>query len=114
VRDAFGVVRVRTEKKETRSLASNSNKTKSEAEARFARAQKRAQDAVSAMSEAQSEAKRVDANTARLKALRMARDAAEAAAAKAAPPKKKSAAKKKTAKTPKAIPVEELNASNDK
>ena len=95
-------------------MASNSNKSKTEAEARFARAQKRAQDAVSAMSEAQTEARRVDANTARLRALRMARDAAEAAAGPAAKAKKAKAPKAKAKPRTKSIPVEDLNASNDK
>ncbi len=64
--------------------------TKSDAEARFAKTQARQRDAAKAMSDAEVEARRVDDNTARLKALRMARDAklaeeaAVAAEAKAA------------------------------
>ena len=99
--------------KET-ALASNNSKTKTEAEARFQRSQKRAQDAVSAMSEAQSEARRVDANTVRLRALRLAKEAADAATAPAPKAKKPKAAKKKAKASPKSIPVDDLNASNDK
>ena len=55
--------------------------TKSDAEARFAKTQARARDAAKAMSDAEMEARRVDDNTARLKALRMARDAKLAAEA---------------------------------
>ena len=86
------------------------SKTKSEAEVRFAKAQKRAVDAAKAMNEAEVETRRVDANTARLRALRLAREAADSAAAAAAPPVKKKKAKAKA----KSIPVEALNASNDK
>ncbi len=49
--------------------------SKSDAEARFAKTQARQRDAAKAMSDAEREAKRVDDNTARLKALRLARDA---------------------------------------
>jgi len=101
---------------------------RTEAEARYAKAQKRMQDASEAMTEARADAKRVDDNTARLKALRLAREAKEAAERAAAPPAKPSSrAKKKPAappmrkagsrakrKTvPESIPVEKLNASND-
>jgi hypothetical protein len=72
--------------------------TRSEAEARYAKAQKRAKDAAKAMSEAELEAKRIDENTARLRALRLARDAKEAAEAGAKPAKKS----KPRAKKPKA------------
>jgi hypothetical protein len=55
----------------------------------------RAEDAKKAMAEYQANAKAVDANTERLRALRLQREAAEAAAPKAAPaPKRKPAAKK--------------------
>ena len=55
----------------------------------------RAEDAKKAMAEYQANAKAVDANTERLRALRLEREAAEAAAPKAAPaPKRKPAAKK--------------------
>ena len=70
------------------------NKSKTEAEARFVRAQKRAQDARSALTEAEVESRRVDANTARLKALRMARDAADLGAKPAAKAGKAKPAKK--------------------
>ena len=49
--------------------------TRSDAEARFAKTQARQREAAKAMSDAELEAKRVDDNTQRLKALRMARDA---------------------------------------
>ncbi len=83
---------------------------KTEAEAKLARAQLKARDAKLAMSEAAREAKRVEDNTARLRALRLERDAREAAERAANPPPP---AKKKSAKA-KSIPVEELNAANDK
>jgi hypothetical protein len=55
----------------------------------------RAEDAKKAMAEYQANAKAVDANTERLRALRLEREAAAAAAPKAAPaPKRKPAAKK--------------------
>jgi len=58
----------------------------------------RAEDAKKAMAEYQANAKAVDANTERLRALRLEREAAEAAAPKAAPaPKRKPAAKKSKA-----------------
>jgi len=57
----------------------------------------RAEDAKKAMAEYQANAKAVDANTERLRALRLQREAAEAAAPKPAPaPKRKPAAAKKT------------------
>jgi hypothetical protein len=60
----------------------------------------RAEDAKKAMAEYQANAKAVDANTERLRALRLQREAAEAAAPKAAPaPKRKAAAKKTKAAT---------------
>ena len=49
--------------------------TRSDAEARFAKVQARQREAAKAMSDAEAEAKRVDDNTARLKKLRLARDA---------------------------------------
>ena len=69
---------------------------RTEAEERYSKAQKRAKDAAKAMTEAEVEAKRVDENTARLRALRLAKEAKDAAAAAAGPPKKakKAAAKK--------------------
>ena len=102
-------------------MASN---PKTDAEARYARAQKRAQDATKAMSEAQVEARRVEANTVRLKALRMAKEAADLAAKPAEKPVKAKAAKKAkpaaatrkakpAAKMDEGIPVEELTAEND-
>ena len=68
-------------------------KSKHEANAQFAKLQ-RADDAKKAMSEYESEAAAVRAKTARLKALRLARDAAAPPSEPAAP--KKSKAKKKS------------------
>ena len=84
--------------------------SRSDAEARFAKTQARVREAAKAMSDAETEAKRVDDNTARLKQLRMARDAklaeeaAVAAEAKAVVVEAKAAAKaaKVAAKTDKA------------
>lgn len=72
--------------------------TRTEAEARYAMAQKRAKDAAKALTEAEIEAKRIDENTARLRALRLAKEAKEAAEAAAKPAKKP----KPRAKKPKA------------
>ena len=69
--------------------------TRTEAEERYAKAQKRAKDAAKAMTEAEVEAKRIDDNTARLRALRLAKEAKEAAEAAASPPKKPKARAKK-------------------
>jgi hypothetical protein len=71
---------------------------KDDAQAQFQKLQ-RAEDGKKAMSEYEAEGAAVRAKTERLRALRLARDAAEAAAA---PPKKKGAAKKNTAKSAKA------------
>ncbi len=105
--------------------------TKDAAEARFAKAQVRAREAAQAMNEVEAEAKRVDDNTARLKLLRLAKeakDAEEAAVvkeAKAVEKEAKAAAKEAKAtakaakkpgakaKTAKSIPAGKLNASND-
>src|SRR3954463_6851919 len=69
---------------------------KDDAQAQFDKLQ-RAEDGKKAMSEYEAEGAAVRAKTERLRALRLARDAAEAAAA----PKKKTAAKKKTLKAAK-------------
>jgi hypothetical protein len=66
---------------------------KDDAQAQFQKLQ-RAEDGKKAMSEYEAEGIAVRAKTERLRALRLARDAAEAAAA---PPKKAGAAKKKAA-----------------
>jgi hypothetical protein len=57
----------------------SSKTSKTDAEVKFARTQKRATDALRATNDAAAEAKRIDDNTARLRALRLARDAKEAA-----------------------------------
>jgi hypothetical protein len=80
------------------------NKTpRTDAEAKFARTQKRATDAARAVSDAAAEAKRVEDNTARLRALRLARDAKEAADREAGilPPAAKAKAKPKAGATAK-------------
>ena len=91
---------------------------KTDAEARYAKVQKRVQEATQAVKEADSEAKRVTDNTARLKGLRLAKEAADAAELAAAPPVVKGKRKPKAkapakVKAAKAIPVEELNAEDD-
>ena len=85
--------------------------SKTDAEIRYAKAQKRVQEAAKAQTEVQAEARRVNDNTARLRELRLAKEASDAAALAAAPP----AAKKKPKSRAKAaaIPLEKLNASND-
>jgi len=87
------------------------------AEARSQRNARRQEDATKAMKEAATEARRVEDNTLRLRALRLAKEAADAAALAAAPPKpakgKKAAAKKKAPAKAKSIKVEELNAEDD-
>ncbi len=75
--------------------------TRTEAEERYAKAQKRAKDAAKAMTEAEIEARRIDENTARLRALRLAKEAKDAAEAAAKPPKKPRAKKKAGARKPK-------------
>ena len=77
----------------------DSSKKKDDAQAQFAKLQ-RANDGKKAMTEYEAEAAAVRAKTERLRALRLARDAAEQAAIAAAPPvvKKKSTKDKKVAK----------------
>jgi hypothetical protein len=70
-------------------------KGRDEAEARFTRAQKAAEDSKKAMKEHEAEAARINANTARLRALRLAKEAADRESAAAKPERK--AKKKKTA-----------------
>jgi hypothetical protein len=53
------------------------SKDRQEAEARFTRAQKAADDSRKAMKEHDAEAARINANTARLRALRLAKEAAD-------------------------------------
>ena len=95
----------------------SSKTSKTDAEAKFARTQKRATDAARAMNDAAAESKRIDENTLRLRALRLAKEAKDAAEKAAAPAVKakpaKAAAKPAAAKPAKAIPVKKLNARND-
>lgn len=72
-------------------LADDTNKTAANKEFRK---QRQAEDGRRAMLEYENTAAANRAKTARLKALRLARDAEEAAAAEAAPPAKKKAKKK--------------------
>jgi hypothetical protein len=90
-----------------------SNEKRINAESRFARTQKRAEDASQAMKDAQAEGRRVEDNTARLKALRLAKEAADRAEAAANPPAAKGKRKPKAKATAKSIPVEDLNAEDD-
>ena len=90
-----------------------SNEKRINAESRFARTQKRAEDASQAMKDAQAEGRRVEDNTARLKALRLAKEAADRAEAAANPPAAKAKRKPKAKVAAKSIPVEELNAEDD-
>ena len=76
------------------------NSKKQQADVQFRKLQ-RAEDGKKAMSEYESEGAAVRAKTARLKALRLARDAAEAEAA----PKAAAASKKKAVKPKKAKPT---------
>lgn len=55
----------------------STNRGRDEAEARFTRAQKAAEDSKKAMKEHEAEAARINANTARLRALRLAKEAAD-------------------------------------
>ena len=88
--------------------------SKTDAEVRYAKAQKRLHEVAKAQTEVQAEAKRVVDKTARLKALRLAKEAADLAAKPATPVKKaKAASPAKKAKPAKALAVEELDASND-
>jgi len=68
--------------------------TRTDAEERYAKAQKRAREATRAMTEVEAEAKRVADNTARLRALRLAKEAADAAEAARNPPAAKPRARK--------------------
>ncbi len=87
------------------------------------RAERKAREAAEARRDHDAEVRRVDANTERLRALRLARDASEAAVGKTAKAGKtaktgKTAKAGETrvrpkAKTAKSIPVAKLNASND-
>jgi hypothetical protein len=81
-----------------------SNSKKDEAQSQFKKVQ-RAEDGKKAMSEYESERIAVLAKTARLKALRLAHEAAAAAAPKVVAPAKKKAAAKgtKTAKATKGV-----------
>jgi hypothetical protein len=72
-------------------VAENSNKNAANSQFRKLR---QAEDGKRAMLDYENSANAMRAKTARLRALRLARDAEEAAAAAAAPPVKKKAAKK--------------------
>lgn len=80
---------------------SNSKISRDTAEANYARTQKKAKDAAAAVSEHEAQARATDQKTARLKALRLARDAAvpvsEPSGKFKAPPRRKSQPAKKVA-----------------
>jgi hypothetical protein len=77
--------------------------SREDAEVKFAAKQKKAQEANRAMSDYEANVRRVDENTARLRALRLAKEAAEAAEPKPAARRKTATAAKapKTTKTTK-------------
>ena len=83
-------------------------------EARLARL---AESAAKGRSEAEAEARHVEENTRRLRALRLAKEAADREAAASAPPKPAKSPRRKPAKKPAAkarsINVEDLNAEDD-
>ena len=76
--------------------------TRDKAEARFNRAQKAAADGAAAMADHHAEARAVDAKTARLKALRLAKEAAESEALRTAPPQEAKPVRKKATRAAKA------------
>jgi len=81
-------------------------------EGRRTRMAKRAEQAAQGRNEAAAEARHVEENTQRLRALRLAKEAADREAVEREPPK---AARKPARRKPaaKAIKVEELNAEDD-
>jgi len=84
---------------EERAMGDNSKEARARAEAKFQKQQKAAEEGAKATAEHEAQARAVDANTARLKSLRLTKEAADKAAevkTKAeAPAKTKSAATKK-------------------
>jgi hypothetical protein len=82
----------------------NSDRAHDTAESSFKKRERRISEGRKAMAEHDAAARAVDANTARLRALRLARDAAEALApaktAKGSPAKKKTSSAKKIAAAP--------------
>jgi hypothetical protein len=75
----------------------NPDQTRDAAESSFKKKERRLSEGRKAMAEHDAAARSVDANTARLRALRLARDAAESAAPAPVKPAKVSRAKKKIA-----------------
>jgi hypothetical protein len=83
-------------------------------ESREARLARLADAAAKGRSEAEAEARHVEENTRRLRALRLAKEAADAEAAANAPPKPvRSSRRKAPPAKAKSIKVEELNAEDD-
>jgi hypothetical protein len=74
-------------------LSTDTQNTRDRAEARFDRLQRQKREGEAAAKDYEAQSKSVDAKTARLKALRLAKEAADAEAAAAAPPKPAKAAK---------------------
>lgn len=72
-------------------MADHSKEARERAEARFERAQKATQDAAQAKADRQATTRAIDEKTVRLRALRMARDAAEPPAEVKAKPARKAA-----------------------
>ena len=88
----------------------NSDRAHDTAESSFKKRERRISEGRKAMAEHDAAARAVDANTARLKALRLARDAAAeevapAKTAKGSPAKKKTSSAKKIAATPASVAV---------
>jgi hypothetical protein len=84
---------------------SDMKKAKDAADSSFDRKQAAARDGAKAMAQYEAEGKAIRAKTEKLRALRLARDAAEAEAKKDAPPK---AAKKKAVKKVAKKPAEKV------
>jgi hypothetical protein len=80
-------------------LASDTQSSRERAEARFDRLQRQKREGEAASRDYEAQAKAVDDKTARLKALRMAKEEAEREAAANAPPKPAKATRKR-ASTP--------------
>lgn len=80
-------------------MADHSKEARERAEARFEKAQKATQDAAQAKADRQASTRAIDEKTTRLKALRLARDAAEPPAEVKTKPAKKPATAAKRSRT---------------
>jgi len=90
--------------KEGRTVADQSKHARERAEARFEKAQRASQDAAQAKADRQASSRALDEKTTRLRALRLARDAAEPPPEVKAKPAKKAAAGKRSPAGSKAGP----------